>query len=100
LFQKTAGFPKRFRHSLTERLEMDTLAFERALIEANALRGRERMRWIEEADALLEALRLNMRRGFDLHCLAGHAYEFGAKALNEIGKLLGAWKQSTAKQIP
>jgi hypothetical protein len=99
LFQKTSSFPKRFRHSLTERLELDTLAFERSLIEANSRRGGERMRQIEQADVLLDSLRLNVRRSFDLQCLARNSYEFAAKALNEIGNLLGAWKQSSARQM-
>jgi len=100
VFRKTSSFPKRFRHSLTERLECDTLALERALIEANTRRGAERARHLDQADAVLESLRLNVRRSFDLQCMAASSYEFAAKALNEIGRLLGAWKQSTARRRP
>ena len=99
LFEKTAGFPKRFRHSLTERLERDTLDLERALVEANVRRGRKRMERLDDADAILGALRLNARRSFDLKCVASGSYEFAAKSLNEIGRLLGAWKNSTPGQV-
>ncbi len=98
LFGKTAHFPKRFRHSLTERLERDTLELERALVEANGARSKERMRRLEKADAILDALRLNVRRSFDLQCMARNSYEFAAKSLNEIGCLLGAWLRSTLEQ--
>ena len=100
LFQKTSGFPKRFRHSLTQRLELDTLGLEHALIEANLARGMQRRQYLDKADMILEALRLNMRRSFDLQCLARNSYEFAAKALSEIGSLLGAWKKSTTAQAP
>jgi hypothetical protein len=99
LLRKTASFPKRFRHSLTERLEGDTLALEHALVQANTRRGAERRAFLDEADALLGTLRLNVRRSFDLRCLAANSYEFAARALNEIGRLLGAWKRSTAEQM-
>ena len=99
LFQKTTGFPKRLRHTLTHRLESDTLEFEKVLVRANRRRGRERAHLLAEADGLLDALRLNVRRCYDLKCLAANAYEFAARALNEIGKLLGAWQQATARQL-
>ena len=62
-------------------------------------RGGQRKRHLDRADAILEALRLNMRRSFDLQCLASNSYEFASKALSEIGNLLGAWKKSTARQM-
>ena len=99
VFEKTAGFPKRFRHSLTERIERDTLDLERALAEANVRRGRKRVDRLDEADAILESLRLNVRRSFDLKCIPEGSYEFASKSLNEIGRLLGAWKKSTAEQM-
>jgi hypothetical protein len=100
LFEKTAGFPKRFRHTLTERLETDTLDMERALTQANQRRGAARLDRLAEADAILGCLRRNLRRTHDLKCLAGSSYEFAAKALNEIGALLGAWMRSTQGQQP
>jgi hypothetical protein len=72
---------------------------ERSLIEANARRGEERGRRLDEADAILDALRLNVRRSFDLQCLAGNSYEYAARALNEIGNLLGAWKRSAVGRV-
>lgn len=100
LFQKTSGFPKRFRHTLTHRLESDTLELEGLLAKANRRRGEERARLLDEADAALDALRINVRRSHDLRCLAPGGYEFAAKALNEIGRLLGAWKKSAARRSP
>lgn len=99
LFQKTSGFPKRFRHTLTHRLEADTLEIESVLTRANRHRGSDRARLLDEADALLDCLRINVRRCYDLKCLAANGYEFAAKALNEIGRLLGAWQNATVRQL-
>ena len=98
LLDKTAGFPKRFRHSLTQRLENDTLEMEKALAKAQFSRGARRSEHLDEADALLAALRLNLRRSYDLRALSARAYEFASRQLNEIGALLGAWKQSHARR--
>ena len=96
LFAKTAGFPKRFRHTLTERLERDTLELERLLVTANYARHGGRAALLDEADAVLQGLRLNVRRSHDLRCLAGGSYEYASESLSEIGRLLGAWKKGTA----
>ena len=98
LFQKTSGFPKRFRLSLAQRMENDTLRLEDALSRAYYSRGRERRRRLDEADAVLNMLRLNARRCYDLRVLAGKSYEYAARALNEIGALLGAWKGSGSRE--
>ena len=100
LFKKTAHFPKRFRHSLTQRIERDTLDLERILTEANVARGRIRARHLDRADAVLDCLRANVRRSFDLQCMPGRSYEYAAKALNEIGSLLGGWKRVAARRAP
>ena len=99
LFDKTSGFPKRFRHTLTQRVENDTLELERTLIAANAVRGSERLNALTQADVLLDALRLNIRRSFDLKFLAANSYEYAARLLNEIGNLLGGWVKSSAERM-
>ena len=93
LFERTAHFPKRLRHSLTERIERDCLAFERTLIEANRLRGSLRHEALGRADTLLNALRLNLRRSRDLRCMAVKSYRHAACLLVEIGRLLGGWQR-------
>ena len=95
ILNKTAGFPKRFRHSLTQRIEEITLELEQRLVEANAKRGRDRIEKLQDADALLQALKLNVRRSRDLQCLSKRSYEHAARELNEIGRLLGAWLHAT-----
>ena len=93
LFERTAHFPKRLRHSLTERIEMDCLAFEHALVEANRLPGHLRGEALVRADALLDGLRLNLRRSRDLKCMAVKSYRHASQLLVEIGRLLGGWQR-------
>ena len=79
-------------------LERDTLELERVLIEANVQRGTKRLEHLDGADAILASLRLNVRRSFDLQCMPKRSYEFAAKSLDEIGRLLGGWKNAAAGQ--
>ena len=46
---------------------------------------------------LLEILRLQMRLAKDLQCLKVESYGFAAKAIDEIGKLVGGWLTSSGK---
>ena len=46
---------------------------------------------------MLEILRFQMRLAKDLQCLKVESYGFAAKAIDEIGKLVGGWLKSSAK---
>ena len=97
LFQRTAGFPKRFRQSLTSHMENGTLLFEERIVLANHLRSRARASALIEADGTLTRLRFNLRRCFDLRIISEKQYRFASGQLAEIGRLLGAWLQMTTR---
>jgi hypothetical protein len=46
---------------------------------------------------MLEILRFQMRLAKDLQCLKLPSYAFAARAIDEIGKLLGGWLKSSDK---
>jgi hypothetical protein len=49
---------------------------------------------LENANLMLEILRFQMRLARDLQCLKVESYGFAAKAIDEIGKLVGGWHKS------
>lgn len=62
------------------------------LIRAKYMRQRQEL--LEEANLRLEILRFQMRLAKDLPCLKVESYGFAAKAIDEIGKLIGGWLKS------
>jgi hypothetical protein len=49
------------------------------------------------ANLMLEILRFQMRLAKDLQCLKVESYGFAAKAIDEIGQLVGGWLKSSGK---
>ena len=52
---------------------------------------KQRQPLLEKANLILEILRFQMRLAKDLQCLKVESYGFAAKAIDEIGKLVGGW---------
>ena len=52
-------------------------------------------RLLEKANLMLEILRFQIRLAKDLQCLKVESYGFAAKAIDEIGKLVGGWIRSS-----
>jgi hypothetical protein len=50
-----------------------------------------------QANLVLEILRFQMRLAKDLQCLKVESYGCAAKAIDEIGKLVGGWLKSGGK---
>jgi len=95
LFPRTAKFPKVLRHTLTNRVEGTALDLLGTLLRANRVRGDDRLRALDEADARLDALRFLVRLSTDLGFLSLRQYEYAAGKLAEIGRLLGGWGKAT-----
>jgi hypothetical protein len=100
LIRHTQRFPKNLRHSYTHRLENAALAFQEAILMANAVRGAERSRWLGHADGRLVSLRALLRLAFALQMLGAHQIKFAAERVDELGRLLGAWKKGTDRLAP
>ncbi len=100
LFNHTQRFPKSLRHSYTSRLESALLDFEEAILSANAHRGDARRMWLERADARLIHLRSLVRYTLDWKLLGGNQVQYAAEAIDELGRLLGAWLKGTDRTSP
>lgn len=57
----TNSFPRSYRHTVTRRLLDAAMDFLERLVEANSLRGTERLRLLHAADAQLDKVRLYLR---------------------------------------
>ena len=90
----TARFPRHHRYSLGNRIENTLLDILDVLIEARY--ERENTANLDRANVLLERLRFQMRLAKDLRVLALNSFEFQAKAVEEIGRMVGGWRKSTA----
>ena len=77
---------------LGERIERNLYSLLETLIEAKYTKNRQRL--LEEANLALEVLRFQMRLAKDLQCLKVESYGFAAKAIDEIGRLVGGWLRS------
>ena len=84
--------PQRF--ILATRLLDTAFACHAELIRARKVEGRERAAALLQADIELETLRLQWRLSHELQCINTRQYEHGAKLMDEVGRLLGAWRRS------
>lgn len=89
LLQRTAGFPKRFRLSLTNRVELCAIEL---LEHVTAARyAAEPSTHLANASAALDRLRLLLRLAQIVRALDTGAYERASESLVEIGRMLGGW---------
>jgi hypothetical protein len=95
LIRHTQRFPKNLRHSYTLKLEMMGFEFQESILMANAARGPQRSQWLQTADGKLVCLRALLRFAYDLQLLAGNQVEHAARLVDELGRLLGAWRKGT-----
>jgi hypothetical protein len=88
----TSRFPRNHRFILGERIERNLYDLLETLIKARYTRQRQPL--LTQANLTLEILRFQMRLAKDLQCLKTSSYAFAAKAIDEIGKLVGGWLKS------
>jgi hypothetical protein len=88
----TGKFPRNHRFVLGERIERNLYDLLELLIRAKYNRNRQEL--LEQANLVLEILRFQMRLAKDLQCLKIESYGFAAKAIDEVGKLVGGWLKS------
>jgi hypothetical protein len=93
--QHTGKFPRNHRFVLGERIERNLYDLLEILIRAKYTRNRQEL--LEQANLVLEILRFQMRLAKDLQCVKLNSYGFAAKAIDEIGKVVGGWLRSVHK---
>lgn len=85
----TSRFPRSHRHVLGEKLEQLLLEVLDLLIVCRY--RRDRVEVLQEVNLRLEQLRFRFRLARDLKCLELASYGFGARCVDEIGRLVGGW---------
>jgi hypothetical protein len=92
----TSRFPRNHRFVQGERLERNLYDLLEILIRAKYTRQRQPL--LEQANMMLEILRFQTRLAKDLQCLKVDSYSFAAKAIDEIGRLVGGWLKSSGEK--
>ena len=92
LYERTARFPKRLRHSLTSEMERTALCLLLALTSARYRKAP--VAELREADERLDQLRLMLRLAFELQALPLGAYQALGEGLREVGRLVGGWRRA------
>jgi hypothetical protein len=95
LVPRVQKFPKVHRFALSERLQHLVFDFQDSLVAAGKSKGQARSDWLQKADVQLAQIRVWIRLARDLEALSIRRYEYAARQLSEIGRLLGAWIKQT-----
>jgi hypothetical protein len=82
-------FPKSQKFTLGDRIQNGALDVLERLIEATYSRQPGPM--LAQVNLGLEKLRFLFRLAADLHVLDLRRYEFAARAIDEVGRLVGSW---------
>ena len=88
------GFPRGYKFTLGDRIAATGLDALERLIEATY--DRDRARSLAAANLAIEKLRHLFRLAFTLKCIDERRYEHAARSLDDIGRLIGAWKKISA----
>jgi len=89
MLPKLAKFPKDQRYLLAERIENALLDILEILIEAGFTK--DKLDLLRKANLKLEKFRFLVRIAKDMHYINLNGYEYQARAVNEIGKMIGGW---------
>lgn len=92
LTARVKGFPREYRFVLGQRILETAYACYRYLIRAKKVSDSARPAALLEADILLDILRSEIRMAHELRCLSVEQYAQGAGLVNEVGRMLGAWR--------
>lgn len=87
-------FPRAQKFLLGDRLQSLALDVQESLIEATYTRNPAPH--LAACNLRLEKLRFLFRLAMDLHYLDLKRYEFAARAIDEIGRLVGGWRKAKA----
>ena len=85
-------FPRRQKFLLGDRIQNAALDVLESLIEATYTRRREPL--LARANLGIEKLRFLFRLATDLELLDPRRYEHAARALDETGRKVGAWRKA------
>lgn len=91
LLPKSERFPKVYRTTVTQRIMDGMLDLNESISFAVVYTGNVRQRYLKQADAQLNCLRMYLRLISDWQWLSLSQYEHVSLMINDIGRMLGAW---------
>ena len=89
---KISQYPKKYKYTLGERITSCLLDILESIIEAK-YSSKKKGHFLRRANLDLEKLRFLLRLSKDLQCLNIKSFEFAAKKIDEIGKMVGGWEK-------
>lgn len=87
-------FPRSQKYLIGDRLQTTALGVFETLIEATYTRNRDPL--LVRANLGLEKIRFLFRLATDLKLIDLRRYEYAARGLDEIGRLVGGWRKAHA----
>lgn len=87
LLPATEKFPKRVRFTLSSRIDNLALDVVEDLVEARY--SRRKTEYLKNINLKLERLRVLLRLCHDTQVLPHRSYEFAARSLDEVGRMVG-----------
>jgi hypothetical protein len=100
LLPLTLNFPRTQRFLVTGRLQNAVLDFQELLIEANSVRGVNRVEKLRAADAELLKVRLYLRMCLRWEWIKEGQYQHVSEMVAEVGRLLGGWQKVVTSGSP
>ncbi len=91
-------FPRSQKFLLGDRIQSTAMDVLERLVEATYTK--ERVRLLAQANLGIEKLRFQFRLATDLRHLDLARYEHAARALDEIGRMVGGWKKAHDAAAP
>lgn len=88
-------FPRSQKFLLGDRIETAALDVLNYLVDAAYSGAGQRTAILNAANRDLEKLRFMFRLAFDLRHIDIRRYEFAAKAIDEIGRMVGGWRKAS-----
>jgi len=85
-------FPRSQKFLLGDRIQSTALDVLESLVDATYTRDRKA--YLARANLGIEKLRFLFRLAFELKHLDSRRYEFAARSLDEIGRLIGGWRKA------
>ena len=95
MLERTARFPKRFRHSLTNHVENTTLEILEGV--TTAAYSKNRTAVLSKVNDGLNRLRVLARLSHELRLWSDGQYEEAARRMDEAGRILGGWMKTNAE---
>lgn len=96
IHQRVSNFPRVHKYSIGEKLKNISFDLMDFIIKANSNKDKEV--FLQEAESILERLKIYIRLCFDLKILGSKSFEFLNRKMDEISRQLNKWKEWAMRQ--